>query len=81
MLFILALLVAFMILASWALRLADENQNSQLNISSEIKVLETRHLSPRATLYLVEIQDKTVLIGESPTSITCLATLPATSLK
>lgn len=76
MLFILALLIGFMILASWALKRLMKTKLSQRNIGSAIKVLETRYLSPRATLYLVEIHNCTVLIAESPTTVTCLSTLP-----
>ncbi len=76
MLFILALLIGFMILASWALKRMMKTKMTQLNTASNIKVLETRYLSPRATLYLVEVQDKTFLIAESPTSIAYLASFP-----
>lgn len=76
MLFILALLIGFMILASWALKRLMKTKINQLNTTNNIKVLETRYLSPRATLYLVEIVDQTFLIAESPTTVTYLATLP-----
>ena len=76
MLFILALLIGFMILASWALKQLMKSKITNLNTASNIKILETRYLSPRATLYLVEIQDKAFLIAESPTAVTYLATLP-----
>jgi flagellar protein FliO/FliZ len=75
MLFLLGLLIAFMILASWALKRLMKTKISQLNTSSSIKVLETRYLSPRATLYLVDVQGQQLLIAESPTSVSCLASL------
>ena len=77
MLFLLGLLVAFMILASWALKRMMRSKITQLNIASNIKVMETRQLSPRSTLYIVEVQDKAFLIAETPTSVTYLATLPS----
>lgn len=76
MLFLLGLLIGFMILASWALKRMMRTKMHQLNTASQIKVIETRYLSPRATLYLVEIQNQSFLIGESPTTMTYLATLP-----
>lgn len=76
MLFLLALLIGFMILASWALKRLMKTKISQLNTASNIKVLETRYLSPRATLYLIEIQDQAILIAESPTAVSCVATFP-----
>lgn len=72
MLVILALLVAFMILASWALKKLMKSKITQLNTSSHIKLLETRYLSPRATLYLVEVDKQVVLISESPTTVNYL---------
>ena len=75
MLFILALLIGFMILASWALKRLMKTKLTQLNTGSSLKVLETRYLSPRATLYLVEVQNRTLLIAESPTAVTFLTEL------
>jgi flagellar protein FliO/FliZ len=75
MLFILALLIGFMILASWALKRLMRSKMTQLNTNSDMKIIETRYLSPRATLYLVEVQNQAFLIAESPTAITYLATL------
>lgn len=76
MLFVLALLIGFMILASWALKRMMKTKATQLNTGSSIKVLETRFLSPRATLYLVEIENQTLLIAESPTAVTYLQSFP-----
>jgi flagellar protein FliO/FliZ len=77
MLFILGLLIGFMLLASWALRRMMKSRMTQLNTASSIKLLETRYLSPKATLYLVEVQSQVFLLGESPTNLTYLATLPS----
>ena len=77
MLFILGLLIGFMILASWALKRMMKAKITNLNTSNTIKVLETRYLSPRATLYLIEIQNKNFLIAESPTNVTYLASIPS----
>jgi flagellar biogenesis protein FliO len=76
MLFILALLIGFMILASWALKRMMKSKLTQLNTSSHMKILETRYLSPRATLYLIEVEDKAFLIAESPTAVTSIAFFP-----
>lgn len=76
MLLILGLLIGFMILASWALKRLMKTKLTQMNTGSHIKVLETRYLSPRATLYVVEVQNQAFLIAESPTSVTYLTTLP-----
>ena len=70
-----------MILASWALKRMMKTKMTNLNTGGHIKVLETRYLSPRATIYLIKIDDQSVLIAESPTSVTYLATLPKDSEK
>lgn len=70
MLFILSLLIGFMILASWALKRMMKSKMSQQNDTSEVKIIETRHLSPRASLHLVEVNNKTFLVGESSSSMT-----------
>ncbi len=76
MLVILGLLIGFMILASWALKRMMKTRLTQLNTTSSIKVVETRALSPRATLYLVEIQGQTLLVAESPTTVSVLPFSP-----
>jgi len=75
MLLILGLLIGFMVLASLALKRLMKAKITHLNTESGIKLLETRSLSPRTTLYLVEVQDQTFLIADSPTSITPLPSI------
>lgn len=76
MIFILALLIGFMILASWALKRMMKARITQVNQTSLIKVLETRQLSPKSSLFLIEIEGKMVLIGESPTTLSHIASFP-----
>lgn len=74
MLIILFLLIGFMFLASWSLKRMMKSKLTNLNTGSSIKVLETRYLSPRATLYIVEVEGQSLLIAESPTTVTHLKT-------
>lgn len=76
MLFILGLLIAFMILASWALKRMMKARVTQINQASLIKVLETRTLSPKSLVYLIEIEGEKILIGESQNGLTYLASFP-----
>ncbi len=76
MLFILILLVGFMILASWLLKRMMKSRITQINQASYIKVLETRQLSPKSVLYLVEIEKQKVLIGESQTGLSLMGKFP-----
>ncbi len=72
MLVILGLLIAFMFLASWALKKMMKSKVSQINAGNLIKLLETRYLSTRVTIHLLEIDGKKYIIAESPTAVTSL---------
>jgi flagellar biogenesis protein FliO len=72
MLVILGLLIGFMLLASWSLKRMMRSKVDQLNVGNAIKVLESRHLSQRVTIHLIEIEDKKYVIAESPTAVTSL---------
>lgn len=75
MLFLLGLLIGFMLLASWMLKKMSKTRVTQLNQASAIKVVETRYLSPRSTLYLLDVQGQSLLIAESPMGVSYLASL------
>lgn len=76
MLFILGLLIGFMILASWTLKRMMKSRVSQLNVGSSIKISETRSLSPRSALYLIEVHGQHILLAESQTAVTHLGSWP-----
>jgi len=48
----------------------------QLNPRSYIKVIERRPISPKSTLYLIQLGDKKVMIAESQLEIRTLTELP-----
>lgn len=75
MLFILAMLITFMIFAAWLLKKVMRTRLSTFNASSHIKILETRNLSPRSTLYLINVEGRSILISETGATVTHLATL------
>lgn len=77
MLVILGFLIGFMILSSWILKKMMRSRVQQMNTSSDIKLYETRPLSPRCTLYLVEVEGRRLLIAESPSNITHIASFDA----
>lgn len=43
----------------------------------QLRVLETRRLTPRSTLFVVEFDGVRYLVGESGQSLTCLCTAPS----
>lgn len=79
MLLVLGLLIAFMLLASWALKKMMKSRVTQMNTGSSIKVIETRYLSPRSSVYIIDVNGQNFLLGESPSTVTLLAALPPQS--
>ncbi len=78
MLFILALLIGFMIVASIMLKRMTRQRVFNMNTQSTIKVMETRHLSPRSTLFLLSIAGKEILIAESQAGVSHIASFNET---
>lgn len=72
MLATLGMLIGVLFAASWSLKRMLQSRVQQLNVSSSIKVLESRGLSNKSTLYLVEVENKTLLIGETMHNVTLL---------
>lgn len=71
----LALLLLLVFLTIWALRKATHGRLPYSSHSSGIKVLERRSLSPKSILYLVEVGEKRMVIGESQCQLSFLAQL------
>jgi flagellar biogenesis protein FliO len=67
MLVMLALLIGLMLLASWFLKRMMRTRLNQMNTSSSIKILETRYISPKTTIHLLDILGKGIVIAESNT--------------
>jgi flagellar biogenesis protein FliO len=69
MMFMLGLLIGAVLFATWFLKRMVNTRLTQLNESSNIKVIEKRTLSPKSSLYLLEIDGKEIILAESPTQI------------
>lgn len=76
MLLMLGLLLAAVFLATAFLRKMLNAKYEQQNTSSQIKIIEKRPLSQRTTLYILEIDKKTLLIAETPSSVVALSESP-----
>jgi len=75
MLWVLAGLVALIIATVWMIRRLMNIRLSQTNNLSSIKILEKRNLSPKSVLYIVEVDEKRVLLAESQIELRKLTTL------
>lgn len=78
MLVTLAVVVALLIGMMWFLRRLMNNRLQQMNTSSEIKIVESRALSSKASIHLLDIHGKSLVIAESPTGVTFLCQLGST---
>ena len=77
MLTTLGLIVATIFFISWFLKRMVNTRIQQVNTTSLIKIVERRALSPKTTLYVVEIYDKQLIIGETATGMSTLGEFPA----
>lgn len=74
----LGFVIILLVIGTWVLKRFFGQRLQQLNSSCGIKIIERRTLSPKSVLYIVEIEGKKILIGETPAGINSLATFPIT---
>ncbi len=69
MLLTLGFIVVLILIVSWLLRKLLNTRIQQANTNSDIKILERRSLSPKATIYLLEIRGKGLAIAETHSGV------------
>lgn len=72
MLATLGLVIAIILIAAWLLRRLLNTRLEQINTTSTIKIVERRALSPKSSVYLLEIYDKIIVVAETQSGITQL---------
>ncbi len=72
MLTTLGLIVALILIATWFLKKMVSSRIQQLNTTSEIKIVERRNLTPKTSLYLLDIKGKGFILAESANGVTSL---------
>lgn len=72
MLTTLGLIVAIVLLATWYFKKMLSTKVDQLNTTSQIKVIERRVLSPKVTVYLLDVKGEGIILAESATDVTRL---------
>ncbi|MCB1118516.1 MAG: flagellar biosynthetic protein FliO [Chlamydiia bacterium] len=70
MVVVLSILLAVFILLTWVLKRFMQSRTQHVNDSSAIKILESRPLSTRCALHLIEVDGEEILIAESQNSVT-----------
>lgn len=73
MLVVLTFTLVAMVAIAWSLKRFLYRRLQQVNMGSGIRIEEQRSLSPRSTLYVVEIEGTRLLLGETATSVVRLA--------
>lgn len=74
MLTTLGIMVALIYYISYLIKKMMNNRQQQINESSGIKILESRSLSQRTVVYLIEIDEKEYVIADSANGVTLLDT-------
>jgi flagellar biogenesis protein FliO len=69
MIFALLFIVFFILVAGWIFKRLIKIKTTQTNLGSNIKIIERRTLSSKSCIYIVNIQNKNIVIGESQNSL------------
>lgn len=76
MLLTLGFIILLIFVLIWMMKKMSNVKIEQSNLGSSIKILEKRNLSPKTTLYLLDIGDKGVAISESINGVTLISDFP-----
>lgn len=76
MLTTLGLIVATIFFISWFLKRMVNTRIQQVNTSSLIKIIDRRNLSPKSSVYVLEIYNKQFVVGETVNGIATLGEFP-----
>lgn len=71
----LGLIIALIFIVSWFLKRFLNTRIQQMNTTSAIKIVERRALTPKSSIYLLEVNDRTMVIAESTNGVTLLSNL------
>lgn len=74
MLMTLGLIVAIILIATWFLKKMVSSRMEQMNTTSIIKVVEKRMLTPRTSIYLIDVKGDGFILAESNNGVTSLGT-------
>jgi flagellar biosynthetic protein FliO len=75
MLLALAIVLGLMVGAAYFIKNILPRNTGGLNDPSLIKIIASRHLGPRSSIILIEVLEKVIVIGVSPSQMSLLATI------
>lgn len=70
MMFTLGMIIGLILIVAWFLKRLVTKRIEQGNENSLVNIVERRTLSPRSMLYIIEIDDRRIVLAESPTGVT-----------
>lgn len=73
----LGLLVALILIVSWFLKRFLNTRIQSMNTTSAIKIIERRALTPKTSIYLIEVNNRSIVIAEHTHGVTKLSELGA----
>jgi flagellar biogenesis protein FliO len=79
MLFSVGIILGAIFVLMWVLRRMMNARMEQVNLKSSIKIIERRPLSPKTTIYILEIHGKAVTIADSHNGVALLSQSPLPS--
>ncbi len=75
MLATLGLMLGAVLVMAWFLKRLNQNRLSQVNETNVIKIIDKRALSPKAIIYLIQVEQKKIVLVESAQGVIKLAEL------
>lgn len=66
------MVVVLLGISAYVKRLTSSNYQKE-NVDSIIKVIDRRSLSPRSIVYLIEVEGKSIVVGETPQGLVRLS--------
>lgn len=75
MILMLAVIITFLLLVMWFIKRMMSARIEQMNVTSTIKVTERRLLTPKTAIYVIEVDNRRLVIAESSNGVTSLGSV------
>lgn len=73
----LGLIIGGILIVAWFLKKLVNTRIEQMNENSLIHIVERRTLSPKSMVYIIEVDDRRIILAESSQGVTRVADYPA----
>ena len=76
MLATLGLVLALILFIAWFLKRMVNAKIEEANLTSSIKIIDKRNISPKTSVYMIEVNGKGIIVAESQNGVASLGTYP-----